>query len=77
MNDLIDQIGKLVPLKYQIFFMIVTFMAKNMAEFYSSVKAGGGLRRIVLSFWFGEQVPKVIATDYKKELDTNPPIDSN
>lgn len=73
MNNLIDQFGQLVPIKYQIFFTMVTFVIKNLAEFYSSVKSGGGLRRIILSFWFGEQVPKVIATDYKKELDTNPP----
>jgi len=45
---------------------------KYLAEFYSSVRAGGGLKRILMSFWFGEAVPKVIADDYKKELSTPP-----
>lgn len=41
---------------------------KYLAEFYGSVRNGGGLRRILLSFWMGEQTPKVIAEDYKQEL---------
>ncbi len=76
MNSFIDQIGQVVPVKYQTFFACCYLMIKMLAELYSSIKAGGGLRRIILSFWFGEQVPKVIATDYKKELDTTPPMDS-
>ncbi len=46
---------------------------KYLAEFYSSVRNGGGLKRIIMSFWFGENLPKVVATDYKEELKTNPP----
>lgn len=45
---------------------------KYLAELYSSVRAGGGLKRIIYSFWFGEGVPKVIADDYKAELKTTP-----
>lgn len=45
---------------------------KALAEGYSSVVAGGGLKRIFMSFVFGEQVPKVIANDYKAELSTAP-----
>lgn len=46
---------------------------KYLAEFYSSVRAGGGLKRIVMAFWFGEQLPKVVAQDYHAELDTQKP----
>lgn len=48
----------------------VVIALKYLAELYSSVRAGGGLRRIILSFWFGESIPKVIAEDYKTELST-------
>jgi hypothetical protein len=41
------------------------------AEVFSSIRTGGGLRRILLSVWFGEQVPAPIAADYKKELSTD------
>lgn len=43
-------------------------VAKLLGEAYSAVRKGGGLRRIILSFWFGENVPKPIADDYKAEL---------
>lgn len=45
---------------------------KYMAELYSSVRGGGGLKRIVMAFWFGEQLPRVVAEDYKAELSTPP-----
>jgi len=45
---------------------------KYLAEFYSSVRNGGGLKRIIMSFWFGENLPKVVAVDYKQELTTPP-----
>lgn len=45
---------------------------KYLSELYSAVRNGGGLRRIVLSFWFGENLPKVVAQDYSKELSTPP-----
>jgi hypothetical protein len=50
-----------------------TIAIKYLAELYSSVKNGGGLRRIIMSFWFGENLPTVIAKDYKEELNTNTP----
>lgn len=49
-----------------------TVALKYLAEFYSSVRAGGGLKRIIMAFWFGEQLPKVVAEDYKHELTTPP-----
>lgn len=66
-----------VPIQYQIWLTWVLIAAKYLAELYSSVRAGGGLRRIVMAFWFGEQLPKVVTEDYKKELaakttDENP-----
>ena len=49
-----------------------TIAMKYLAEFYSSVRSGGGLKRIIMSFWFGESIPKAIADDYKKELSDKP-----
>ncbi len=50
-----------------------TIAIKYLAEFYSSVRNGGGLKRIIMSFWFGENLPRAVATDYKEELKTTPP----
>lgn len=45
---------------------------KYLAELYSTVRNGGGMKRIIMAFWFGENLPSVVATDYKKELETAP-----
>lgn len=50
----------------------ITIGLKYLGEFYSTVRAGGGLKRIFMSFIYGEQLPKVIAEDYKQELSTPP-----
>jgi hypothetical protein len=63
MSDLLSQL----PTEY----LWLAFGAKLAAELYSSVRAGGGLKRILCSFWFGEQLPKPIAEDYKQELSTD------
>lgn len=63
-------ISKIIPVQYQIYVLASGIALKYLAEFYSSVKNGGGLRRIIMSFWFGENVPNVVAEDYKKELNT-------
>lgn len=47
---------------------------KYLGELYSSVRAGGGLKRIILSVWLGEQTPKVVLDDYKEELKMEPLI---
>lgn len=70
MNDLADQIATFIPVKYQTLIIAFTVFGKLFSEFYSSIRAGGGLRRIIMSFWFGEQVPKVVAQYYKQELST-------
>ncbi len=50
-----------------------TVALKYLAELYSTVRNGGGLKRIVMAFWFGEQLPSVVAKDYKAELSVKPP----
>lgn len=57
-----------IPLQYQVYITWGVIAFKYGAEFYSSVRAGGGLKRIIMAFWFGEQLPKVVAQDYKNEL---------
>ena len=53
---------------------VVWFLAlRFLFEVFSSVRAGGGLKRILTSIWLGEQTPKVILDDYKKEM-SNPPF---
>jgi len=64
-----------IPLQYQVYITWGVVAAKYLSEFYGSVRNGGGLKRILTSFWLGEQTPKVIADDYKKELST-PPFDN-
>lgn len=60
-----------IPLQYQVYITWGLIATKYLAELYSSVRAGGGLRRIIFAFWFGEQLPKVVAEDYKKELSND------
>jgi hypothetical protein len=62
-----------IPLQYQMYIVAGGVILKYLSELYSSVRNGGGLKRILMSFWFGEQLPHVVATDYKKELDTEVP----
>lgn len=71
--DTLDTLAQHVPLKYQMLATWAVIGTKYLSELYSSVKNGGGLKRIVMAFWFGENVPKVIATDYKAELNTSAP----
>jgi hypothetical protein len=71
--DIIDSLGQIVPLKYQVAGISVSLFAKWLAELYSAVVNGGGLKRIVCAFIYGENVPKVIAKDYKAELNTSAP----
>ncbi len=61
-----------IPLQYQVYITWSVIAFKYLSELYSSVRAGGGLKRILMAFWMGEQLPKVIAEDYKKELTTPP-----
>jgi len=60
-----------IDVQTQLYITWGTIAIKYLAEFYSSVRSGGGLRRIIMSFWFGENIPKVVANDYKNELTTD------
>lgn len=57
----------------QLYLTWLGLAVKYLAELYSTVRNGGGLKRIIMAFWFGENLPKVVATDYKVELDTKTP----
>lgn len=71
--DIIDSLGQIVPLKYQVAITASGLFLKWAAEMYSAVVSGGGLKRIACTFIYGENVPKVIAQDYKAELNTSTP----
>lgn len=58
--------------QHQLWLTWAVIGCKYLSEFYSSVRSGGGLKRIVMSFWLGENMPKVVVEDYKKELSTPP-----
>jgi hypothetical protein len=45
---------------------------KAAGSFYSSVRTGGGLVRIVKSFFLGENLPAPVAKDYHEELKSQP-----
>ncbi len=61
-----------IPLEWQVRIGFAMIAVKYLAEAYSAVRNGGGLKRIIMAFWFGENLPKVVATDYKQELTTPP-----
>lgn len=72
--DIIDQIPSLsTQTQLHLTWAVIAF--KYLAEFYSSIKNGGGLKRIAMSFWFGENLPVVVAQDYKKELSTTSEVE--
>ncbi len=71
--DILDQVAQVVPVKYQVALTATGLLAKWLAELYSAVVAGGGIKRIFFAFIYGENVPKVIANDYKEELNTKTP----
>lgn len=73
MDNIVDQVNAIIPLKYQVFFTMSGLCLKYLLEGYSAIRAGGGLKRIIMAFWFGENVPKVIAKDYAEELKTDAP----
>lgn len=62
-----------IPLQYQIYITWAVVGFKLLAELYSSVRAGGGLRRILVSFWLGEQAPKSVVDAAQKM--TRPPFE--
>lgn len=55
----------------QLYVTWVVFGLKMASELWSSIRNGGGLRKILLSFWFGENLPRPLAEDYKKELEAD------
>jgi hypothetical protein len=61
-----------IPVQYQLYITWAVFGGKLLAELYSSVRAGGGLKKIIMTFWLGENLPKPVADDYKKELSHHP-----
>ena len=70
--DTLNQIAASIPPKYQAAGWLL-IVIKYAAELYSTIRNGGGLKRIIMSFWFGENLPSVVATDYKAELNTSTP----
>lgn len=68
--DNIDITG--LSTQHQLYILYATVGLKLAGEFISSVRQGGGLRRILMSFWSGENIPKPIADDYKHELSKPP-----
>jgi len=64
-----------ISVQHQLWITWAMIAVKYGAELYSSVRNGGGLKRIIMAFWFGENLPKAVACDYHDELKTNPPVD--
>lgn len=63
-----------LSVQQQLYITWGTLVFKFASELFSSVRNGGGLKRIVTSFWFGENLPQAVASDYKKELQTAAPF---
>lgn len=51
-------------------------LLKLGGQLYSAIRSGGGLKRIISAVWFGENLPKPVAQDYKAELSKSPFPDS-
>lgn len=63
-----------LPPKLQLHLLTLYIVAKAAGALYSSIRSGGGMKRILTAFWLGENLPKVVAADYKQALST-PPFD--
>lgn len=59
-----------IPVQYQLYATYAIVGAKYLSELYSAIRNGGGLKRILTTFWLGENLPHPVAQDYKKELET-------
>ncbi len=70
MGDFADSIASVVPQKYQGPLIMLYLAIKFAGQAYAAIINGGGLKRIICAIWFNENVPKVIAKDYKAELST-------
>lgn len=72
MHDLqsLDLAG--VPVKWIVLGHLAMNAFKWLGEFISSVRAGGGLKRIIVSFYCGEQMANVVSDDYKKAMSKPP-----
>ncbi len=46
-----------IPEKLQLHILTAIVVFKLLGQFYSSIRTGGGLKLIVLRFWYGENVP--------------------
>lgn len=65
-----------VPVQTQLRIVQAYLAFKIVGQVYSSVRNGGGVLRILKSFWFGENLPAPVARDYHEEL-ASPPKDPN
>jgi len=68
----ITDVSSLIPIQYQVYALYAALALKFLGVAYSAIRNGGGLRRIIMAVWFGENLPKVVAQDYKRELSTPP-----
>lgn len=62
----------MLPLALQLRLLEAYLLLKLAGQAYSAIRTGGGLKRILMSLWCSENVPKPIANDYKPELSTTP-----
>lgn len=61
-----------IPVQYQVYILYFVVGLKLLGQFISSVKNGGGLRRIILTFWFGENLPKPLAEECRRKESSAP-----
>ncbi len=65
-----------LPTQIQLHLLTLYIVAKAIGALYSSIRNGGGLKRIMTSFWLGENLPKAVNADYKVAMSTPPFPDS-
>ena len=63
--DPTDLITK-IPVQHQLYALEAYLILKLLGQFIGAVRGGGGLRRILLSLWYGDTVPKAIAQDVRQ-----------
>lgn len=61
-----------LPSKLQLHLVTGWVLLKIVGTVFSSIRNGGGLRRILFSIWTGENLPQAVAQDYKQELSRPP-----
>lgn len=62
-SDLPD-LSKIMPLQLQVYMVYAFVLIGMTGKLLGGLRSGGGLRRMILGAWYGENIPPIVALDY-------------